>query len=66
LPPCLEQFYDYNFKPGDVVNGTYLAMEPKGAMIDIGAKRAAFIALQESRQPGRGSQRCGCRLARFA
>jgi small subunit ribosomal protein S1 len=39
--------YDYNFKPGDVVNGTVFAMEPKGAMIDIGAKTAAFMPLQE-------------------
>ena len=30
--------YDYNFKPGDVVNGTVFALESKGAMIDIGAK----------------------------
>ncbi|MEB3322332.1 MAG: 30S ribosomal protein S1 [Synechococcaceae cyanobacterium] len=39
--------YDYNFKPGDVVNGTVFALEPKGAMIDIGAKTAAFMPLQE-------------------
>ncbi|MFY8148651.1 MAG: S1 RNA-binding domain-containing protein, partial [Prochlorococcaceae cyanobacterium] len=39
--------YDYNFKPGDVVNGTVFAMEPKGAMIDIGAKTAAFMPMQE-------------------
>jgi len=39
--------YDYTFKPGDVVNGTVFAMEPKGAMIDIGAKTAAFMPLQE-------------------
>ena len=30
--------YDYNFKPGDLVKGTVFALEPKGAMIDIGAK----------------------------
>ena len=29
--------YDYNFKPGDIVNGTVFALESKGAMIDIGA-----------------------------
>jgi len=28
-PPLLSK-YDYNFKPGDVVNGTVFAMEPKG------------------------------------
>ena len=39
--------YDYNFKPGDVVNGTVFALETKGAMIDIGAKTAAFMPLQE-------------------
>jgi small subunit ribosomal protein S1 len=39
--------YDYNFKPGDVVNGTVFALEPKGAMIDIGAKTAAFMPLPE-------------------
>lgn len=39
--------YDYNFKPGDVVNGTVFALESKGAMIDIGAKTAAFMPLQE-------------------
>ena len=39
--------YDYNFKPGDVVKGTVFAMEPKGAMIDIGAKTAAFMPMQE-------------------
>ena len=38
--------YDYNFKPGDVVNGTVFALESKGAMIDIGAKTAAFMPLQ--------------------
>ncbi len=39
--------YDYNFKPGDIVNGTVFALESKGAMIDIGAKTAAFMPLQE-------------------
>ena len=39
--------YDYNFKPGDIVNGTVFALETKGAMIDIGAKTAAFMPLQE-------------------
>lgn len=39
--------YDYNFKPGDVVNGTVFALESKGAMIDIGAKTAAFMPVQE-------------------
>lgn len=39
--------YDYNFKPGDIVNGTVFALEPKGAMIDIGAKTVAFMPLPE-------------------
>ena len=34
--------YDYNFKPGDLVKGTVFALEPKGAMIDIG--KTAFYA----------------------
>ena len=39
--------YDYHFKPGDVVNGTVFNLEPKGALIDIGAKTAAFMPLPE-------------------
>ena len=39
--------YDYNFKPGDIVNGTVFALESKGAMIDIGAKTAAFMPMLE-------------------
>ncbi len=39
--------YDYNFNPGDLVKGTVFALEPKGAMIDIGAKTAAFMPVQE-------------------
>jgi len=39
--------YDYTFKPGDLVKGTVFALEPKGAMIDIGAKTAAFMPVQE-------------------
>tara|TARA_A100001388_G_scaffold251227_1_gene212959 strand:- start:193 stop:1284 length:1092 start_codon:yes stop_codon:yes gene_type:complete len=39
--------YDYNFKPGDLVKGTVFALETKGAMIDIGAKTAAFMPMQE-------------------
>ena len=39
--------YDYNFKPGDLVKGTVFALEPKGAMVDIGAKTAAFMPMQE-------------------
>jgi small subunit ribosomal protein S1 len=39
--------YDYHFSPGDVVAGTVFSMEPRGALIDIGAKTAAFIPVQE-------------------
>jgi len=39
--------YDYNFSPGDIVIGTVFSLEPKGALIDIGAKTAAFIPIQE-------------------
>ena len=30
-----------------LVKGTVFALEPKGAMIDIGAKTAAFMPVQE-------------------
>ena len=46
--------YDYNFKPGDIVNGTVFALESKGAMIDIGAKTVLFMPLQEVRSTGEG------------
>lgn len=39
--------YDYHFSPGDVVPGTVFSLEPRGALIDIGAKTAAYIPLQE-------------------
>ena len=39
--------YDYHFSPGDVVAGTVFSMEPRGALIDIGAKTAAYIPIQE-------------------
>ncbi len=39
--------YDYHFSPGDVVAGTVFSLEPKGALIDIGAKTAAYIPIQE-------------------
>jgi len=39
--------YDYNYKPGGLVKGTVFALEHKGAMIDIGAKTAAFMPVQE-------------------
>ncbi|NJL98897.1 MAG: 30S ribosomal protein S1 [Synechococcaceae cyanobacterium SM2_3_2] len=39
--------YDYSFSPGEIVAGTVFSLEPRGALIDIGAKTAAFIPLQE-------------------
>jgi small subunit ribosomal protein S1 len=39
--------YDYHFNPGDTVPGTVFNLEPRGALIDIGAKTAAFIPIQE-------------------
>lgn len=39
--------YDYHFSPGDIVAGTVFSIEPKGALIDIGAKTAAYIPVQE-------------------
>jgi small subunit ribosomal protein S1 len=39
--------YDYHFTPGEIVAGTVFSLEPRGALIDIGAKTAAFIPLQE-------------------
>lgn len=39
--------YDYHFSPGDIVCGTVFSVEPKGALIDIGAKTAAYIPIQE-------------------
>ncbi|ABB56726.1 30S ribosomal protein S1 [Synechococcus elongatus] len=39
--------YDYHFNPGDTVVGTVFNLEPRGALIDIGAKTAAFLPVQE-------------------
>ena len=39
--------YDYHFNPGDVVPGVVFSVEPRGALIDIGAKTAAYIPIQE-------------------
>jgi len=39
--------YDYHFTPGDTVPGTVFSLEPRGALIDIGAKTAAFLPIQE-------------------
>lgn len=39
--------YDYTFSPGDIVEGTVFSLEPGGALIDIGAKTAAYLPVQE-------------------
>ena len=39
--------YDYHFSPGDIVAGAVFSIEPRGALIDIGAKTAAYIPIQE-------------------
>ncbi|MBD2458404.1 30S ribosomal protein S1 [Nostoc sp. FACHB-87] len=39
--------YDYHFSPGDIVPGTVFSIEPRGALIDIGTKTAAYIPIQE-------------------
>jgi small subunit ribosomal protein S1 len=39
--------YDYHFSPGDTVTGTVFSIEPRGALIDIGAKTAAYLPIQE-------------------
>ncbi|NEQ95718.1 MAG: 30S ribosomal protein S1 [Cyanothece sp. SIO2G6] len=39
--------YDYHFNPGDIIPGTVFSIEPRGALIDIGAKTAAYIPIQE-------------------
>jgi small subunit ribosomal protein S1 len=39
--------YDYHFSPGDIVAGTVFSLEPRGALIDIGAQTAAYIPIQE-------------------
>jgi small subunit ribosomal protein S1 len=39
--------YDYSFKKGDIVKGRILSLESNGAMVDIGAKTAAFMPSKE-------------------
>jgi small subunit ribosomal protein S1 len=39
--------YDYHFSPGDIVAGTVFSIESRGALIDIGARTAAYIPIQE-------------------
>lgn len=39
--------YDYSFKKGDIVKGTIISLESNGALVDIGAKTAAFLPTKE-------------------
>jgi small subunit ribosomal protein S1 len=47
----LLQQYDYSFKRGEIVHGTVVAIEPNGALVDIGAKTAAMLPNKELAQP---------------
>src|ERR1044072_9248505 len=43
--------YDYAFKRGEIVRGTIIALESNGALVDIGAKTAAFLPNKEVASP---------------
>jgi ribosomal protein S1 len=43
--------YDYAFKRGDIVRGRVIALESNGALVDIGAKTAAFLPNKEVASP---------------
>jgi small subunit ribosomal protein S1 len=47
----LLQQYDYSFKRGEIVRGTIVALEPNGALVDIGAKTAAMLPNKELATP---------------
>jgi ribosomal protein S1 len=47
--------YDYSFSKSDIVKGTVISIEPNGALVDIGAKTAAFLPTKEiAPYPGPG------------
>ncbi len=48
--------YDYNFNKGDIVKGTIISVEGSGAMVDIGAKTAAFLPSKEISNVGSSSE----------
>ena len=50
--------YDYNFKPGDIVNGTVFALESKGAMIDIAPRPRPSCRCKRSRSTASRARRC--------
>lgn len=60
MSPAQEEFarlleaYDYAFKRGEIVKGTVVAMEPNGALVDIGAKMAAYLPNKEVPHPKAG------------
>jgi ribosomal protein S1 len=39
--------YDYAFHKADIVKGTVISVEPNGALVDIGAKTAAYLPQKE-------------------
>lgn len=47
----LLQQYDYSFKRGEIVRGSIIALESNGALVDIGAKTAAFLPNKEVASP---------------
>jgi small subunit ribosomal protein S1 len=52
----LLQQYDYAFKRGEIVRGTIIALESSGALVDIGAKTAAFLPNKEVATPYSSAQ----------
>jgi len=44
--------YDYHFSPGDIVAGTVFSIEPRGALIDIGAKQRLTFRFRKCRLTG--------------
>lgn len=52
----LLQQYDYAFKRGEIVKGTIIALESSGALVDIGAKTAAFLPNKEVSSPYASAQ----------
>jgi small subunit ribosomal protein S1 len=51
----LLQQYDYNFKKGDIIKGTIITIDQSGAMVDIGAKTAAYLPSKEISNTGPGA-----------
>lgn len=52
----LLQQYDYAFKRGEIVRGSIIALESNGALVDIGAKTAAFLPNKEVATPYASAQ----------